>query len=92
MKNWHANFDYKIKDDVLVIEDLDYGNKSVTNDMVNVLKRIEDETDKNFIGKKIIYKDSEQKYDGVSWNGYTVSFIPIRTKKLEQALTSIKNV
>lgn len=56
-----ADFEIVYKDDYLIyIKDLDLGNRSVTNDVENVLKRIEG------IGKRrVFYKDSMGKIDEI---------------------------
>ena len=53
----NSDYIYFIKGKVLIIEDSDLGNRSVTNDIQNVLQAIK--TDLDFLPETIIYKDSE---------------------------------
>lgn len=69
-----SDFTYEIHGNIIAIEDLDLGNKSVTNDIENVLCAIRfHEENKHqgfkanfdFDNKRIIYKDSEGIWDEV---------------------------
>jgi hypothetical protein len=60
-----ADFDFEIAARVLVIYDLNLGNKSVTNDIENVLQRIWDEIDPLERIDAVIYRDSEGVFDQV---------------------------
>lgn len=84
-----AEFDYKFRDEMLVIYDLNRGGKSVTNDMENVLRIIGLENpDKQITPNTIIiYLDSEKKFDGVKYNGLdrSVGFIPLRADTEHEA-------
>lgn len=60
-----ADFKYFLVDPgFLVIEDLDLGNTSVTNDMHNVLASLV-QLNHNLVTLKVIYKDSMGIYDAV---------------------------
>lgn len=87
-----ANSDYEVDviNNIVVIYDLDLGNASVTNDIVNVLDDIHHNFT-NIIGKKIIYQDSDGVFDGVLINAQAkfVAFYPIRETELEKALDKL---
>jgi hypothetical protein len=72
-----ANFKYTIRGDVISIVDLDLGCKSVTNDMENVLRRIEYYHQGSIARFSIIYRDSKGIWDQVNWDGEQVSFSPL---------------
>lgn len=60
-----ADIEFLLTDEgFLVIQDLDLGNMSVTNDMHNVVKSIE-KSGLNLYQLKVIYKDSSGIYDAV---------------------------
>ncbi len=59
----NSDYIYFIKGKVLIIEDSDLGNRSVTNDIQNVLTAIHNELD--FLPESIIDKDSLGNFDGV---------------------------
>lgn len=80
-----ADFGYEITTGgVLIIEDLNRGNISVTNDMENVLKKCGATP-----GQTIIYKDSAGTYDQVLYDGGRVKFKCIGTKDRAHALALI---
>jgi hypothetical protein len=54
-----ADFTYSITLDLIKIVDLNLGNKSVTNDIENVLRKIEAWHQGSIAGFKIMYRDSE---------------------------------
>ena len=72
-----ANFKYTILGDVISIVDPDLGCKSVTNDMENVLRRIEHYHQGSIARFSIIYRDSRGIWDQVDWDGEQVSFLPL---------------
>ena len=83
-----ADFDYKFRDTftgerVLIIYDLNLGGKSVTNDIENVLQKIQRVNGP--LPRLIIYRDSEGRFDGVKADG-EVEFIPIRETGEEAAI------
>ena len=64
-----ADFSYAIHGNVISIVDLDLGNRSVTNDIENVLRRIEHDHQGSIADTLIIYRDSQGVRDGVEWDG-----------------------
>jgi hypothetical protein len=94
-----AHFRFSMVKDVMVIEDMDIGGKSVTNDIENVLRDIReihmDRTpDGDFpkLPRKIIYCDSNGIFDGIhaTPEGAFISFYPIQTRYLDMALERAK--
>jgi hypothetical protein len=69
-----ADFTYSILGNVISIIDLDLGKRSVTNDIENVLRKIEYYHQGSIVGFKIMYRDSESIWDGVDWDGQRASF------------------
>lgn len=51
-----ADYDYRIWDATMYIIDLDLGNKSLTNDIENVVAEIQDRTKQS--GMPVVYRDS----------------------------------
>ena len=84
-----SEYFYKVVDGVIVIEDLN-GEKSVTNDMKNILRDIF-KSDPNLTDHPIIYKDSLGVYDGVIYSNINVSFYSIHKTNLDQAIKKAKN-
>lgn len=84
-----SNYNYSIEDyagrNVIVIEDLNLGNMSVTNDIDNVIEEIcqkEDIQPKLFM---VVYKDSEGFFDG--WDTKRYTFIYLACKTWESAVS-----
>ena len=65
--------------------DLNLGNKSVTNDMENVLRKIEEQEGRSLVDCLIIYRDSEKMYDGVILDGQRVRWIILQRKTKKEA-------
>lgn len=88
----HADFTIDEIENVVIITDLDKGNKSVTNDIEFVLRCIFDNsTIPNLKSKKFIYRDSMGYYDGLKQiDGKFLSWYPIHEKDLKAALTKAK--
>jgi len=94
-----SNYSWHFADggNVLVIIDLDMGGKSVTNDMENVLADIAITKDKDLSGMKIIYRDSDNIFDGVKAinhgnciiTKYSISFIRLGAASESEAITAI---
>ena len=89
-----ADFDYKIDNDVIVIRDCCLGSCSVTNDINNVLSKINSEMTgdraKNISYYKILYKDSTGIYDGIKHsNGLFISFFSINEILEYKAISKI---
>jgi hypothetical protein len=53
----HADFTYSISGNVIAIIDLDRGNRSATNDIEGVLRKIEHYHQGSIAGFKIMYRD-----------------------------------
>jgi len=94
-----ADYSYEIEQGVLVIMDKDLGNKSVTNDMDNVIKKIasvEGGIEKIQKLKGITYKDSMGIWDGVRIERkgvgiYTEIYSLGGTKDKKEAINKIIN-
>jgi hypothetical protein len=69
-----------MRPDVIAILDLDLGNKSVTNDIDDVLRKIEYYHQRSINSFKIMYRDSRGVWDGVHWDGQRASFFPLQEK------------
>jgi hypothetical protein len=67
-----------ISGNVISIVDLDLGNRSVTNDIESVLRKIEHYHQGSIGGFRIMYRDSEGFWDGIRWDGKSASFFPLR--------------
>ena len=84
----NSDYTYTIKGKVLIIEDLDLGNVSVTNDIQNVLETIY--KDLEFLPEKVIYRDSEGNYDGVEHEkGKFIRFFSVNETNLIDALEKV---
>ncbi len=70
--------------DVLVIEDLDLGGKSVTNNMEEVLDEIEVMEKINTKAFMIVYRDSDGVFDG--FDACSSRFIPLRQDHWKEAV------
>ena len=73
-----ADFSYSITVDLIKIVDLNLGNKSVTNDIENVLRKIEAWHQGSIAGFRIMYKDSDGYFDGIRWDGQHATFFALR--------------
>jgi len=73
-----ADFTYSMSPDVIAITDLDLGNKSVTNDIENVLRKIEYWHQASIAAFRIMYRDSLGIWDGVQWDGRRASFFALQ--------------
>ena len=62
----------------IVITDLNQGNKSVTNDIENVVADIARKEQLNPTNFPIIYSDTEGIYNG--WDAYRNKFVPLHQK------------
>jgi hypothetical protein len=60
------------------IIDLNGGKASVTNDIENVLRKIEAWHQGSIAGYRIMYRDGEGYWDGVDWDGEHARFFAIR--------------
>ena len=80
-----ADFTYSMSPDVIAITDLDLGNKSVTNDIENVLRKIEYWHQGSIAAFRIMYRDSEGIWDGVHWDGNQATFFALRETDEKEA-------
>ena len=62
----------------IAIADLDLGSKSVTNDIENVLRKIEYWHQGSIAAFKIMVRDSEGVRDRVRWDGQRASFFALQ--------------
>jgi len=90
-----SNYEWRFKDGVLAIEDLNLGKMSVTNNMENVLTEIRSKIGDEIVGAKIVYRDSEGEWDGVIpvWTREVctnVQFYFIGEKSFEKAIKFLK--
>jgi len=88
--NTSAIFDYQILNDVVVIFDLNLGANSVTDDIVSVLESIVKDIG-DFNGKRIIYRDSCGRFDGVAITntGHFFSFFTLNERTLAAAMKKL---
>jgi len=77
----HCNYTYLTINDLIVIVDLNLGNRSVTNDIENVIKEIS--INLLLSDKIIVYRDSNGLYDQVLLNprGLFERFKPITERR-----------
>lgn len=88
---FRAEFNYDIKDGVLWIVDLN-GPKSLTNDIEYVIEDIEKVENIDASKLKIMYKDSEGIWDGISYYGNkSFNYFPIRETDFDLALQKLKS-
>ena len=80
-----ADFTYSISDNVISIVDLNLGNRSVTNDVENVLRKIEHFHQAPIFGYKLMYRDYEGTWDGIQWDGERALFFALRETVEERA-------
>jgi hypothetical protein len=90
---FHNNIaDYEVvtfQDNILVINDLDLGNASLTNSMADVVKDLSNDYD--FTKVNLIYKDSMGIYDAVIIkDGNFDTFAPISESNLDKAIEKFK--
>jgi hypothetical protein len=80
-----ADFTYSMSENVISIVDLDQGNRSVTNDVKNVLRKIEHFHQGSIAGFRIMYRDSMGFFDGIQWDGRSALVFPLRETDEGQA-------
>lgn len=89
-----SNFTYKIEGNILFIEDLNLGGKSVTNDIENVIESIGNElrpTDISINDLKVMYRDSDGTIDGIKTkSGSFEGFYFIGETEYEKAKLKVK--
>jgi hypothetical protein len=87
----HADFTYSMSGNVISIIDLNLGNRSVTNDVENVLRKIEHFHQTPIFGFKIMYRDSDGIWDGIEWDGDHPSFFALRETDESEARRKLLN-
>lgn len=85
-----AHFSWEVDGQYLFIEDENRGGMSVTNDVENVLKEIQEEFTAGGFGniddKTIFYLDSDNTVDGLKTkNNEFVDFVHVQANSFEQA-------
>lgn len=83
-----AAYDYKIRNGVLMLYDLN-GGRSLTSDMELVLKEIE-ETEGDLSYHKIMYKDCFGEWDGVVYRNGRVRLFHLGGTDQQQALNILE--
>lgn len=83
-----ANFYHETIYGVLVITDLNLGNKSVTNDADNVLRKIKAKGD---LCSKVIYQDSHGMWDEIIV-GSAMQFMGFRSLNERDMQTALRRV
>ena len=73
-----AEFTYSMMLNRIKIVDLNQGTASVTNDIENVLRKIETWHQGSIAGYRIMYRDTDGYFDGVEWDGQHARFFAIR--------------
>jgi hypothetical protein len=73
-----AEFTYSMVLNRIKIVDLNRGTASVTNDIENVLRKIEAWHQGSIAGYRIMYRDAAGYWDGVEWDGEHARFFAIR--------------
>lgn len=82
-----SNYIYDVYKNVLVINDLDLGNMSVTNNVQKVLDEISERID---LPQRVIYRDTSKIYDGIEHvNGKFKRFYPIQTENIFEAIEKV---
>jgi glutamate formiminotransferase len=95
MRKCKCDYTFNIIDDVLVIEDLNQGNMSVTNGAEDVITEIYQNIGENIKRYPIIYKDSEGIWDGLKpvWalsECVEIYFLHIGSTDLSEAIQKAK--
>jgi hypothetical protein len=85
----HADLTYSLSGNVISIIDLNLGNRSVTNNVENVLRKIEHFHQAPIFGFQIMYQDSEGVWDGIHWDGEHASFFALREIEEGRARTKL---
>jgi hypothetical protein len=73
-----ADFTYRITSNTISITDTNLGTRSVTNDIEAVLRKIEYWHQGSITRLKIMYRDQNGVWDGVSRDGKTASLLAQR--------------
>ncbi|GAB3552379.1 hypothetical protein [Spirosoma fluminis] len=83
-----ADYTYTVEGNIIAIEDLDLGNRSVTNDIEFVLADIQAKLG-TLAGYQIIYRDSMGRWDGIRLVDNTVHFYGLGESEKEQAMNRL---
>ena len=83
-----ADYTYTVKSNIIAIVDLDLGNRSVTNDIENILDEIRVEIG-DLAGYSVIYRDSMGRWDGVRLVNRTVYFYGLGEADKESAMNRL---
>jgi hypothetical protein len=73
-----ADFTYHITPVTISITDTGKGSRSVTNDIEAVLRKIEYWHQGSVAAFKIMYRDENEIWDGVRWDGQHPAFFALR--------------
>jgi hypothetical protein len=84
-----TDFTYSISGNIISVLDLNRGNRSVTNDVENVLRKIEHFHQAPIFGFQIMYRDSQGIWDGMAWDGQHASFFALRETEEGRARTKL---
>lgn len=91
VKRPKSDFTYEILDgNILLIYDQDMGNRSVTNDIDNVIKAISEIEQLDLQKYNIAYQDSIGTFDGVRFDGSYAEIFSINGKSKEDAISYFK--
>ncbi|WP_110721425.1 DUF6011 domain-containing protein [Thiolinea disciformis] len=90
-----SNFVFYHLEGVLCIVDLDTGGKSVTNDMENILARLQNENGIDLYAQPIMYRDSLKIWDGVQVHPvgkrtFYTSFFSLNERDENAAIAKVK--
>lgn len=90
-----SNYIFYFCEEVLCIVDLDTGGKSVTNDIDNILKKLQKENGIDLYAQPIMYCDSMKIWDGIQVDrvgrtGFYTSFFSLNERDESTALAKIK--
>lgn len=91
---FRADYNFEIIADIICIIDENAGGKSVTNDIENVLDDIQ-KSGINIEEHKIIYRDSEGFWDGITLHKVDpieISFFNIGEKNIDNAIFRVQEL
>ena len=74
---------------VIAIIDTNLGRRSVTNDIENVLRKIEHFPQGSISGHRIMYRGSEGIWDAVRWDGKSATFLFWRKRDKKKAMAKL---
>ena len=81
-----ADYTYTIERGVICVVDLDKGNRSVTNDIENVLAEIAIKEGRSIINTPVIYRDSDMVWDAVEGYPGVIRFVSLSQTDKEVAI------